>query len=351
MLKSYGLEESFEWDSLVKSLPNYDVYYLSGYVKAFNIHGDGKPMLLWYEYGDIHGACVIMIRDIADDIRFSNINKGEYQDAITPYGYGGFIFNHIPQVTELSILKSELLKFLKKQNIISVFFRFHPILDNSVFSDPLCEVVKLGKTISVDISDKEIIWNNITSKNRNVIRKAEKNGVIIKYGKSSELLIKFKEIYEETMRNDHAEDYYFFKESFYNSIAKDLKDNYIIFYAEYDNKIVSMAIIIFTNYFLHYHLSGSIYEYRHVAPSNLLLYKAALWGCENGLKEFHLGGGIGATEDNLYKFKAAFNRNSNNSFSIGRLIVDDQKYWDLVQYRRQTSEINLNTSFFPLYRS
>ena len=65
-------------------------------------------------------------------------------------------------------------------------------------------------------------------------------------------------------------------------------------------------------------LVSSDREYQHFAPTNLLLYEVACWGCENGYKTFHLGGGLDSKEDSLYKFKSAFNRNSDNTFSIGR---------------------------------
>ena len=103
---------------------------------------------------------------------------------------------------------------------------------------------------------------------------------------------------------------------------------------------------------MHYHLSGSMIEYRNLAPSNLLLYKAALWGCEQGYKTFHLGGGVGSGEDNLYKFKAAFNKMSDYQFSIGKQIFDQVKYDELVKIRRDSDASFDETShFFPLYRA
>lgn len=45
MIKIYSIEEAKKWDELVRTFANYDVYYLSGYVKAFQIHGDGEPQL------------------------------------------------------------------------------------------------------------------------------------------------------------------------------------------------------------------------------------------------------------------------------------------------------------------
>ena len=49
MLDVYTIEKKEHWDSIVRSFHNYDVYWLSGYVKAFQIHGDGQPLLFRYE--------------------------------------------------------------------------------------------------------------------------------------------------------------------------------------------------------------------------------------------------------------------------------------------------------------
>ena len=103
---------------------------------------------------------------------------------------------------------------------------------------------------------------------------------------------------------------------------------------------------------MHYHLSGSLLEYRHLAPSNLLLYKAALWGCEQGFKTFHLGGGVGSGADSLYKFKAAFNKMSDYQFSIGKQVFDQERYDELVKICKDSDPNFDETShFFPLYRS
>ena len=125
-----------------------------------------------------------------------------------------------------------------------------------------------------------------------------------------------------------------------------------MFYAVLNGEIIAISIMLYANQQMHYHLCGSLIEYHHLAPSNLLLYKAALWGCEHGFKTFHLGGGVGSSEDNLYKFKAAFNRNSDYQFSIGKEIFDQGKYDELVAERvARDSGFNQDSKFFPLYRA
>lgn len=353
MIYIINTTDEITWDDAVKKIPMADVYYMHEYMEAFRLHGDGESVLIEYVGDSCRGICAMMKRDVADDANFKNlIPSGKYFDIITPYGYGGFVFDRRPSAEDSERLRSELWEVLANEGAVAAFFRFHPVLANASCSRNILDVTDLGHTIALDLTSPEIIWENITSKNRNMIRKAEKSGIKIKHGKGMALLDVFIDIYNETMRHDKADEYYFFKREFYESIDRDLHENYEIFYAEYEDEIVAMSIILFSRTQMHYHLSGSRYEYRRFAPSNLLLYKAALWGCEQGFKTFHLGGGIGSVEDNLYKFKAAFNRNSDYQFSIGRKVIDNEKYQFLTNIRENNdSEFNKESSFFPVYRS
>lgn len=352
MFEFITLNDCGKWDCIVKSFDNYDVYYLSGYVKAFQIHGDGEPILFYYRKNLLRGICVMMKCDIAKTARFSGVlEENKYYDIITPYGYGGFLFDGDINEESLKVFNNELTEALYNARIISAFFRFHPILYNADNMRSTMQVIDLGKTISMDTSDSDLIWKNMTSKNRNMIRKAERSGVKIKHGKGRELLKQFTEIYNATMDHDNAEEYYYFEPAFYESIDRDLHDHYELFYAEYEGQPIAMSIMLFANGRLNYHLSGSKLEFRNLAPGNLLLYKAAVWGGEQGCKTFHLGGGVGSSEDSLYKFKEAFNRNSDLRFSIGKYIVDNMAYNHLVDIRKQSQSFDYNSKFFPLYRA
>lgn len=343
MLKIIDIETSNIWDSIVKSFDSYDVYYLSGYVKAFQIHGDGEPQLLYFEDNGLRAIYVYMKRNTSIDGLF---------DSITPYGYGGVLFEGNTNEDNLRQFWAEYISKMEEINIVDNFVRYHPILANAQPMKQISEVIDLGKTIALDLSSPEVIWENIVSKNRNMIRKAEKNGIKIDHSKDFNLFEKFIQIYNATMDKDNATDYYYFKDDFYKSIHQDLYDNYEMFYAVYEGKIIAMSIMIFANKQMHYHLSGSLTEYRNLAPTNLLLYKAALWGHEQGFKTLHLGGGVGSGDDSLYKFKAAFNRKSNYQFSIAKHIFNQEKYDMLVNERANSDkQFNKESSFFPLYRS
>lgn len=342
MIKIIDISENKLWDDIVKQFSEYDVYYLSGYVKAFQIHGDGKPQLLFYETEKLKAIYVYMKRNTSID--------GIY-DSITPYGYGGVLFEGDTSQENLNAFWHDYSEKMKDENIIDNFVRYHPVIANSLPMKEISDVIDLGKTIAMDLSSPEIIWENTHSNNRNKIRKAEKNGIEIHHGKSIELFDKFIDIYNATMDKDNAEKYYYFPMAFYESIHNDLYDNYELFYATYEDKIVAMSIMLFANGKMNYHLSGSDIAYRNFAPTNLLLYKAALWGCEQGFTTLHLGGGVGSKEDNLYIFKAGFNKKSDYTFSIGKQIFNKEKYDELVNLRiTEDSGFDINSSFFPLYR-
>lgn len=352
MVRIFNVEDYLAWDAIVRSFQQYDVYYLSGYVKAFQINGDGTPVLFYVEQLQIKAIVVYLKRDIAGDKKLHGLPQGQYFDLITPYGYGGLLCEG--EINEENVLSvyNELVDCLRLQDVICEFVRWHPLLANS---DPLrkvLDVVDMGYTIHMDLTSKEIIWNNITSKNRNTIRGAIKKGVTIEHSSDPVLFDVFQDIYNQTMLRDNANKYYIFPLEFYKSIVKDLSENYQLFYALLDGKIIAMSIIIFANNKMHYHLSGSLADYRNYNPSNLLLYEAACWGVEQGFATFHMGGGVGAMEDNLFKFKQSFNRYSHNQFSISKTIYMPEIYEQLVAYRYSIDpNFNKESKFFPLYRS
>lgn len=344
MLTVYTLEQKEQWDSVVRSFQKYDVYWLSGYVKAFQLHGDGEPLLFFYEDSHIRGINVVMKRDIALDPHFAGkLEPGIVFDLATPYGYGGWILEG--EGTE--DLFREYQRWCVKNHIVCEFVRFHPMLKNEEAVRDHYTVIGLGNTVAMDLQSPEVIWANIISKNRNMIRKAQKNGIKIYNGRYPEIFETFRGIYESTMDKDNATAYYYFSKEFYDSVCEDLAPNAQVFYAVLEGKVIAASIMLCANGWMNYHLSGSLREYSNLAPSNLLLYEAALWGSANGCRWLHMGGGVGSREDSLFKFKKSFYRLDDlPRFSIGKLILDENEYRRLVELRGDCEGV----SFFPQYR-
>lgn len=351
-LKVYSLTQWEQWDAIVRSFKEYDVYYLPGYVKAFQENGDGEALLVHYNSEKLQGIHVVMKRDIMSEPEFQSIGGGtKFYDLATPYGYGGWLIEKKVQSDDELLEKmlfDEYEKWCRSNCIVSEFVRFHPVLFNHNYGMDFYNTAYIGNTIAMDLTTPEIIWKNFTSKNRNMIRKAKKLGVRIFNGRFPEIFQQFQEIYQATMDRDHADAYYYFDTSFYQSILEDLPRNSQVFYAALDGKVIAASVILAANSHLNYHLSGLLEEYKNCAPTNLLLYEAALWGYENGCRSFHLGGGVGSKEDSLFEFKKSFYRGQTCPFYIGKKIYMQEVYDRLVSLKGNQDK---EESFFPLYRA
>lgn len=348
MIVEYKLNKYEEWDRIVNSFDKYDVYYLSGYVKGFELHGDGEPILLYYESDDVRGINVVMKRDISEDERFVGlIKEKEFFDIATPYGYGGWHFEgELSNVAEFS---REYMNWCIDNKIVSEFVRFHPVMENASKSyNDYYEKTFLGNTVAVELDSEEAIWERFSSSNRRHIKVSNKEGVEIRIETSKEAFDIFQEIYKTTMNQDDATSYYYFKEDFFESVRNDLAGNYKLFTAYLNGKPIASSIMLFDGKYMNYHLSGQLFEYRRYAGTNKLLYEAAKWGCEQGYEWLHLGGGLGAKEGPLYDFKKSFyKKGDDKEFFVGKKIVDKEKYDYLISLRND----DVSEGFFPRYRA
>ena len=353
MTRIIDFENRTEWDKIVRSFPDYDVYFLSGYLASFKVHGDGTPILVYYQRGGLRAVCAFMLRDLNDEVWAQRyIGKGVLFDAITPYGYGGWLLDGNTSENQIKIFWSDINKFMQQQHIVAAFIRWCPWLRNQEILREWSNVIDLGKTVFIDCSSEEVIFQNLKSKDRTTIRKAVKMGVVVEHSDNPSLFEKFRSIYNATMDKDNADAYYYFKPEFYESIAKNLHGKWKIFYAVFNNEIIAMSIVLMCNGRMHYHLSGNVQEYRNLNATNLILYEAARYGARHGYKILHLGGGVGSDDDPLYKFKKKFNKNGDLSFCISKDCFDREKYLYLVELRKRSMpSFDSAASFFPLYRS
>ena len=281
----------------------------------------------------MHFCYVVMRSDIAADPKFSGlIEPGRLYDYATPYGYGGPLCDSpIPESSQLRFL-DEMKQFARQNNIVSQFVRFHPLSGNHEAAPAVFETRYLHDTIYIDTRSPERILANMDGKNRNMIRKAVKNGVSVVRKSISEYQ-EFIPVYIQTMKNAGAADYYFFGEDYFRA-QQALEDHACIFYAMLDGQVISAAIMYYNDRFIHYHLAGTRTEFRRYAAGNLLLYEAACRAGAQGIEKFHLGGGL-TGEDSLFGFKKQFNKYGRLPFYIGRTIFQENTYQELLHLRQR----------------
>lgn len=349
-MKYYTYLQSKQWNEYVKSFENWDVYYLCEYAQSFMLHGDGEPYLICYEDDLVRICYVLMKEDIARFEAFDGyLPVGTYFDFQTPYGYGGpLVDGEFTQQSQKQFTK-EFSDFCKERGVVSQFIRFHPLLQNHLLFSEVSENIYLRDTIYIDTKSEDIIVDGMMSKNRNMLRKAQKAGIeVVK--RSLDEYAEFLRMYDETMQYKSADSYYYFSDRYFEFMKKQLNSNTVVFYALLENEAIAAAVFLYNENNMHYHLASRRTGCENLGAGNLLIYEAANWACENGITRLHLGGGL-SENDALFSFKKQFNRNGKIPFYIGRTIFNQADYDYLLRTRKQIDDsFDINNRFLIQYR-
>jgi len=327
-----------------------DVYYTPEYVKLFEISDCGTSESFHYasELGEIYYSYILRPITI-------NAHKTDYYDIASPYGYGGPVIlqnsGNSPNFL-LHAFDEKFVEYCRTHRIVSEFVRFHPLLNNAEYCSCLYETEKNRQTVAIDLTVGDLMTECFSSKCRNMVRKATKNGVTAQFDFDGTTLNDFHRLYTLTMRKNVAPNYYFFTEIYFAETMQVLKGKIFILNALYEGKIVSAAMFMHHNNFMHYHFSATHPDYYKLACNNLILSEAAHWGQAHGKQIFHLGGGFTTADDDpLFVFKKSFAQNGLRDFWIGHRIHDKNIYQELVELAQKEKTGSLKTDFFPLYRA
>ena len=182
---------------------------------------------------------------------------------------------------------------------------------------------------------------------RREITNAQKAGVTASVDAECSLLSDFIEIYRQTMQGLQASEYYYFNDAYFNLLKNSEEFKASIIFAEIDGKKIAAAMFIVTGNIMQYYLSGTLAEFRKLAPSKLIIARAHELAAEMGLDWLVLGGGVGSTQDALFKFKSGFS-SVTKPFYITKKILNAEVFHQLCADRSISPD---QTGFFPAYRA
>lgn len=310
-----------EWDDLLEDFPpdKKDIYFSKRYIGL-------------YENDKNRAFCAVYCED--DKTMLMPFLRGEidgFYDFETAYGYGGPVSNSEDPAWNQRAFEC-IYDLLKENHYLCGFVRFHPLMNNEMIATGgeghRINVLYDRQTIAIDTSrETEEIWSKqISSKNRNMIRKAERNG--LEYATECDFASydEFIELYNATMKRLSADGFYFFNMDYYTRLKEALSRNSFLGTVRKDGKLICAAIFMYSEVYGHYHLEGSDRHYSSLGANNLLLWKVACKMHDMGIKQFHLGGGTGSSpNDPLYKFKKAFSGNEKRFF-IGKEVFRESDY-------------------------
>lgn len=324
-----------------------DVYfeyeYFDLYAKSFKV----IPEAYFWEDDNIKIFWSHLIRSIDKIELFKDYN---YNDLVTPYGYGGPLV--IKKTENLEAIKISLESFMKiyfqfaiEQNYVCEFIRFHPIIKNWESLGGLINIEYLNDTVLLDLTQSyEEICQNMAKKTRYYTRKAlnEFKDIQITENPSESEINDFTLLYNKTMEKNQAVQKYFFTNKF---IADHYKfDNLLIYCRDVHKVIGAEAIFLKGTYTMHYHLSATNYDFQY-PPSRAVLWKAIEWAKKNGFKWFYFGGGV-SRNDSLFHFKKGFSK-TYLPFYIGDITFNKKIYSELCKINPLSGE---NPNYFPSYR-
>jgi len=326
-----------EWCEELKSYRN-DWYHTWDYHEMAFKNKEGRPVLFVISNSaNQRIALPLLIRDIGD--------PEQHKDMTSVYGYPGFLLSSKESYQLYQNFIDELLAWSKENSVVSIFSRLNSLL---VDAKELDNCFLNGETVIVGLELEEDEQQKLYRKNyRNLLRRLEKDGFRADWSNSLESIDDFKHIYLDTMKNLDAGDYYFFDDSYYADLLNSNDFEVRIYNVWINETKVCSGMFVFCDDIVQYHLSGTLQEYKDLAPTRMLIDQARKDATELGFKYLHLGGGLGGGRDGLFNFKFGFSKIS-NEFHVFKMITNMEVYKKL-SLLEQADEIP-TSGYFPLYR-
>ena len=308
------------WNQYLDTIPAHlqDLYFCEEYVRLYETENE-KACCFIYQNGD----SILLFPFLRREFQF----KGNtYFDFETAYGYGGPVSNDHSEEFMTKALEAMKSK-ASSENYVCGFVRFHPLLENWDCFEKVGRLIMDRKTIAIDLTGgTEATWmNEIHTKNRNVIKKGEKNGLEFIVDEDFAYLTAFEDLYNSTMDKLEADGFYYFDPKYYEQLKNTIQNRFLGI-VKSEGKVVAGAIFFYQLPYGHYHLAGSDKSALKLSPNNFLLWEAAKELTKRGVRHFHLGGGTDGSEENsLYQYKRRFSKHE-YQFSLGKMIFNPSLY-------------------------
>lgn len=346
-----------EWKDIVEAMPAKDVFYTAEYMKLFEKYFDQQAFLFDFKNGSNRILHTFFKRKIDTGIFSSEetaVRGRDMYDLVSPWYFGGLLMNGSGCERSLPDFFSAFREYCIQNNIVSEFMRLNPMFTQESYLGGFVDLKKFNDIVYIDLSqDEDVIWRNMKDSNREKIRKARRNKVVISNTRNDSDVEEFHRLYLDSMKRKNAGSYYFFSLDFLKDIFSFFPEDSTLLLARYQGKLIG-GIMMLGKYDCAYsYLSTSDPDFLNLGANNILKYEGTNWAKKRGYRYFVLGGG-NAVNDSLFKFKASFS-NTYRSFFIGTIVYNKELY-DLltglkIRHEEKTGKyVSSKRDFFPRYR-
>jgi hypothetical protein len=315
----------------------HDIYHLPSYARLDAQLSGGTPLAFRYDEADHVMLLPLILRPIPET---------GLHDAISPYGYPGPVSDVAPVNTRFWARAARaLVELLCSHGVVSAFVRLHPLLPAPQVSlERAGTVVNHGQTVSIDLADSaEQMWHDTHRTHRKQISRAERAGVRVGFD-DWELFDTWIDTYHETMHRVGARDFYFFGHDHLHQLRDALGSHLHLATAVREGEFLGGNLFFEYDGMMHTHLQSTRDAPIYYADK-LLYHEVRGWGRERGNRVLHIGGGLGGSDDSLFRYKAAFGP-GRQDFHTWRLITDPASFERLAG--KPTTEVL--SGRFPPYR-
>jgi hypothetical protein len=343
------------WQDVLDSCYAYDFYHTPEYHALSEETSGGQAILFVYREGPLLAAWPFMLQLIHAVHGLEQAGLG-YRDATSVYGYPGSVSNSAARGSAEFAYRFgvALAKSCRDLNLVSLFSRLHPLLENVIMAHGLGTVTSMGETVSIDLTRPPTEqWAGYRKTHRYDIRRAREKGIQVSIDDGWERFDDFYRLYTNTMNRVKASERYFFSKQYFYRLREILGGRLKLFHAYYEGEVCASSLFVRQGDIIQYHLSGSDPLYSKFSPSKVIVDEARLWGVSSGAKRLHLGGGLGANHDGLLQFKSGFSHR-HHEFFVWHHIIIPEVYGALTEARCEWLSARMQEvsrpDFFPAYR-
>lgn len=333
----------------------HDFYHLPSYVLMCAQMENAEAGAFYVVEGGNEFLLPVMLRKLPD---LGVAESRGWRDAMSPYGYPGPLITPQPKSDDASNnfggkAIEALLTHMRERHILTVFARFHPLLESPLESfGAYGTLVKHGHTVSIDLTlTAEQIWSGLRMNHQRQIKTLKQRSA----GRTEEdlnwsRLPEFIAAYKGTMDRVQAAATYYFDENYFSALRQALGTKVHLMVTEFGGQLAAGVVLTECCGIVQYHLAATTPQFFKERPQKLLCCEAWLWSKSRGDRIFHLGGGVGGKEDNLFHFKAGFS-DLRHPFYTWRACSDPGLYQRLIDaWHGQNPGGSSDPNFFPTYR-
>ncbi|MFQ5601722.1 MAG: FemAB family XrtA/PEP-CTERM system-associated protein [bacterium] len=276
-------EKAHQWDDFLEHHPHATMYHLYGWKQVFeSVFGYQPYYFMAVDQAEQPAGVLPMFR-------MGDIFRRKYLISNPFSSFAGICANS--EQAE-SLLLNQAVEISKDLNARYVELRQL----NAKINQSLPEKDSFV-TLMLDLPDRaETVWQAISSRNRNKIRKAEKSGLCVDFGLN--YLSEFYEIYAKNMKYLGTP---VFPYAMFQKVAEVFKERSELMVLRHHEKTVSGMFLFKFQKMLSEPWVASLREYNKMYVNNYLYWRAIEYACENKFKVFDFG--RSTVDSGTYRFK------------------------------------------------